>query len=95
MSQIIFFQILRAGFKEITGPKFRPAAITKGQKLFGHVFDVEETKICTFCRLSWWPGISCFDRWIHLPLRSLRLGSLKLLIKPYFIDISGAFNGPM
>ena len=38
MSQKI---ILRAGSKEITGPEFRPAAITKGQK---HVFNVEETK---------------------------------------------------
>ena len=71
MSQKI---ILRADFKEITGPKFCPAAITKGQKLFGHVFNVEETKICTFFLLSWWPGISCFDRWIYLSLRSLRLG---------------------
>ena len=49
MSQKI---ILRADFKEITGPKFCPAAITKGQKLFGHVFNVEETKICTFCLLN-------------------------------------------
>ena len=55
MSQKI---ILRAGFKEITGPKFCPAAIIKGQKLFGYVFNVEKTKICTFCLLGWWPGIS-------------------------------------
>ena len=59
MSQKI---ILRAGFKEITGPEFSLAAITKGQKLFGHVFNVQETKICTFCLLSWCSGISCFDR---------------------------------
>ena len=80
--------ILRAGFKEISGPEFRLAAITKGQKLFGHVFNVEEIKICTFCPLSRWPGISCFDRWIYLSLRSLRLGDsiysmLKQLLTGY------------
>ena len=76
MSQKIIL-ILRAGFKEITGPEFCPAAITKGQQLFGHVFNVEETKICTFfCLLSWWPRISCFDRWIYLSQRSLRLGDI-------------------
>ena len=66
MSQKI---ILRADFKEITGPEFCPAAITKGQKLFGHVFNVED--------ITCWGGgreTLCFGLRIYLLLRSLRLG---------------------
>ena len=39
--------VLRAGFQTIAGPEFRPAALTKGPKLLGHVFNVEEVKDST------------------------------------------------
>ena len=79
--------ILRAGFKKITGPEFHSAAITKGQKLFGHVFNVGETKICIFSLLSWGSGISCFDRWIYLSLRSLRLGDSVFRLRIAKVDL--------
>ena len=96
MSQKI---VLRAGFKEITGPEFSPAAISKGPKLFGHVFNVEESKICTFCLRSWWPGVSCFDRWIYLSLRARRQGLLvrrplggELIIQPRLAAMNDALG---